>query len=171
VGQIVFANKGAAQMAATKTYDNLNRLTGIAHSAAANPPVDRRNYAYNSADQRTAMTNLDGSYWVYTYDNLGQVISGIKRWSDGTLVAGQQFDYTFDTIGNRTGTQTGGDSTGANLHTANYTNNLLNQITSRDVPGFVDVMGLTQATNTVDVNGTAAYQWNQYFWAQAHGSR
>jgi YD repeat-containing protein len=71
-------------MTATKSYDNLNRLTGIVHGGAANPPVDRRGYAYNSANQRTAMTNLDGSYWVYTYDNLGQVTGGGKHWSDGT---------------------------------------------------------------------------------------
>jgi hypothetical protein len=35
------------------------------------------------------------------YDSLGQVISGKKYWADGTPVAGQQFEYTFDDIGNR----------------------------------------------------------------------
>jgi RHS repeat-associated protein len=91
------------------------------------------------------------------------VTSGIKYWSDGTSVAGQQFDYTFDTIGNRTSTQAGGDTNGLNLRTASYTNNSLNQITSRDVPGYADVMGLTLASNTVSVNGTNAYQRYEYF--------
>jgi RHS repeat-associated protein len=163
VGQIAFAHSGATQMTASKTYDNLNRLTGIVNGNGTVPPVDSRGYAYNSANQRTGMTNLDGSYWVYQYDALGQVTSGIKRWSDGTLVAGQQFDYTFDTIGNRLTTQAGGDASGANLRTASYTNNLLNQITSRDAPGYADVMGLTLATNTVKVNGTNAYQRYEYF--------
>jgi RHS repeat-associated protein len=163
VGQIVFANNGATQMTASKTYDNLNRLTGIVNGNGTIPPVDRRGYAYNSANQRTGMTNVDGSYWVYAYDSLGQVTSGIKRWSDGTLVAGQQFDYTFDTIGNRTSTKAGGDANGANLRAASYANNSLNELTSRDVPGYADVMGLTLAANTVSVNGTNAYQRYEYF--------
>jgi RHS repeat-associated protein len=165
VGQIAFAHSGATLMTATKTYDNLNRLTGIVNGNGTVPPVDSRGYAYNSANQRTGMTNLDGSYWVYTYDSLGQVTSGIKRWSDGTLVAGQQFDYTFDTIGNRFSTKAGGDTntSGATLRTASYTNNLLNELVSRDAPGYADVMGLTLATNVVSVNGTNAYQRYEYF--------
>ena len=163
VGQIAFADNGTTQMTATKSYDNLNRLTGIVNGNGTIPAVDQRSYTYNGANQRTGMTNTDGSYWVYAYDSLGQVTSGIKHWSDGTLVAGQQFDYTFDTIGNRLSTQAGGDSSGANLRVASYTNNLLNQITSRDVPGYADVMGLTLASNTVSVNGTNAYQRYQYF--------
>jgi YD repeat-containing protein len=163
VGQIAYAHNSATLMTATKTYDNLNRLTGIVNGNGTVPPVDSRGYAYNSANQRTGMTNLDGSYWVYTYDSLGQVTSGIKRWSDGTLVAGQQFDYTFDTIGNRLTTQAGGDAGGANLRTASYTNNLLNELVSRDAPGYADVMGLTLATNVVSVNGTNAYQRYEYF--------
>ena len=72
------------------------------------------NYQYNSANQRTRVTLLDGSYWVYGYDALGQVTNANKYFWDGTPVAGQQFDYAFDTIGNRTQTQAGGDQTGAN---------------------------------------------------------
>src|SRR5271154_5762958 len=76
---------------------------------------------------------------------------------------GQQFDYTFDTIGNRTRTQAGGDQNGANLRVANYTNNSLNQITGRGVPGDVDVMGIGIATNPVTVNGLTAYRKTEYF--------
>jgi RHS repeat-associated protein len=76
---------------------------------------------------------------------------------------GQQFDYTFDTIGNRTLTQAGGDQMGLNLRVANYTNNSLNQITSRDYPGYVDVMGDGLATNAVTVNSVSAYRKNEYF--------
>jgi hypothetical protein len=48
----------------------------------------------------------------------GTATSGVKYWSDGTKVAGQQFGYAFDTIGNRTQTQTGGDASGNNQRTA-----------------------------------------------------
>ena len=81
----------------------------------------------------------------------------------GSWWPGQQFDYTFDTIGNRSQTQAGGDQNGANLRVANYTNNTLNQITSRGVPAYVDVMGDGLATNSVTVNGLTAYRKNEYF--------
>jgi RHS repeat-associated protein len=64
---------------------------------------------------------------------------------------------------NRTQTQIGGDQNGANLRVANYTNNNLNQITSRGVPAYVDIMGDGLATNGVTVNGSNAYRKNEYF--------
>ena len=115
------------------------------------------------ASQRTKVTLQDGSYWVFGYDALGQLTSGIKYFWDGTPYAGQQFGYAFDTIGNRTSTEAGGDQTGANLRQASYVNTSLNQITSRDVPGDVDLLGLSLATNVVKVNGTNAYQKWEYF--------
>jgi hypothetical protein len=64
--------------------------------------------------------------------------SGKRFWSDGTPVPGQQFEYGFDDIGNRTSTRAGGDSVGTGLRGAGYTNNVLNQITTelkqRDTP-------------------------------------
>mgnify|MGYP007112009425 CR=1 FL=1 len=66
-----------------------------------------------------------------------------RYWSDGTPVAGQQFDYAFDDIGNR-------QTTMRDLRQASYSVNSLNQYTSRDVPGFVNVLGT--ATNTATVS-------------------
>jgi hypothetical protein len=37
----------------------------------------------------------------WAHDNLGQVSSGKRSWQDGTPVAGQQFEYAFDDLGNR----------------------------------------------------------------------
>ncbi|MBU6410229.1 MAG: hypothetical protein KGR98_07565, partial [Verrucomicrobia bacterium] len=96
--------------ATSKTYDDLNRLTDISNAPSSGAAATF-NYGYNAANQRTKDTLADGSYWVYGYDSLGQVTSGQKYWRDGTPVAGQQFDYSFDTIGNRTQTKTGGDQT------------------------------------------------------------
>ena len=135
-GQITFSQNGATRMTTTKQYDYLNRLGSIASS-----PSNSFTYQYNQANQRTLDRVWDGSYWRYGYDALGQVVSGYKYWSDMTPVAGQQFGYAFDTIGNRTQTEAGGGQTGANLRVAHYTNNTVNEITSRDVPGYVDVMG------------------------------
>jgi RHS repeat-associated protein len=101
------------------------------------------------------------------YDSLGQVTNACKYFSDNTPVAGQQFDYTFDSIGNRTQTMAGGDATGTNdLRTASYTNNPLNQITSRDVTGYVNVTGASILPSAVTVNGQTAYRKQEYFWQQ-----
>jgi RHS repeat-associated protein len=162
VSQITFESNGVTRMTTTKQYDYLNRLTQISSAPSASSAISF-NYSYNNANQRTQDTLVDGSYWIYQYDSLGQVISGKKYWRDGTPVAGQQFGYTFDTIGNRTQTQSGGDQNGANLRLANYTNNTLNQITSRDVPAYVDIKGVSIATNTVTVNGSTAYRKWEYF--------
>src|SRR5262249_13383169 len=113
--------------------------------------------------QRTTVTNADNSYWIYQYDTLGQVKSGKKYWSDGTSVAGQRFEYGFDTIGNRQSTSTGGDASGANLRTANYSVNSLNQYTQRDVPGYLDVLGSANSNATVTVNGQSTYRKGDYF--------
>ena len=150
-------------MTTSNKYDYLNRLTAISSGGASSTSPISFQYAYNAANQRTQVTLIDGSYWLYGYDALGQLTNSCKYFSDGTPCAGQQFDCAFDTIGNRTGTQAGGNQTGVSLRVASYTNNLLNQIVSRGVPGDVDVMGLTLATNFVSVNGTAAYQKLDYF--------
>jgi RHS repeat-associated protein len=164
VGQITFKSNSVTRMTTTKSYDYLNRLTSISSvgGASSASPISF-NYNYNNANQRVRSTLVDNSYWVYNYDALGQVISGCKYFYDHTPVAGQQFDYTFDTIGNRTQTQSGGDQNGGNQRSANYSANNLNQYTSRDVPAYVDVKGVSIATNTVTVNGQTAYRKWEYF--------
>ncbi len=167
VSQITFKSNSVTRMTTSKQYDHLNRLTSISSvgGASSASPIFF-NYNYNSANQRTRNALADGSYWIYNYDSLGQVTSGCKYFADGTPVAGQQFDYTFDTIGNRTQTQNGGDQSGAGLRPASYSVNSLNQITSRDMPGYVDVKGVSIATNTVTVNGQTAYRKWEYFRAE-----
>jgi hypothetical protein len=158
VSQIVFKSNTVTRMTTSKQYDYLNRL-----SSMTSTPSNSFAYQYNAANQRTLNQLWDSSYWRYQYDSLGEVTAGWKYWSDQTPVAGQRFDYTFDTIGNRTQTQAGGDQNGANLRLANYTNNTLNQTTSRSVPGDVDVMGDALATNSVTVNGQTPYRKVEYF--------
>ena len=158
VSQIGLANNGSQLIAVSKSYDNLNRMTSVSAGSAVN-----FNYGYNPANQRTAMTNADNTYWAYGYDSLGQVTSGAKRWSDGTLQAGEQFQYAFDDIGNRKTTAAGGDQWGANLRYANYTVNNVNQYTSRTVPGAVDVIGTANSNATVTVNNQPASRKGTYY--------
>jgi RHS repeat-associated protein len=163
VGQITFANTGQTVMTTAKHYDFLNRLSSIQSSVEV-APVASFNYQYNSANQRTQVTNADSSAWVYQYDRLGEVVSGRKYWANGTPVAGQQFTYNFDDIGNRQATASGGDASGNNLRSASYAANNLNQYTSRDVPGYATVLGSANANATVTVNLQRAVRQGNYFW-------
>jgi hypothetical protein len=70
-------------MTTTKSYDYLNRLLSISSSSSASASSSF-SYQYNDANQRTVARLGDGSYWVYLYDSLGQVVSGKKYFSDGT---------------------------------------------------------------------------------------
>lgn len=167
VNQITFQQSGTMRMTTTKSYDYLNRLKHIssAPSGSGTVPVTF-NYTYNSANQRTKNVLENGSYWIYQYDNLGQVTNGVKYFADGTLIPGQTFGYQFDDIGNRKQTIAGGDgNVGSGLRLAVYTNNTLNQITSRDYPGTNDVIGTALATNAVTVNGQTTWRKGEYFWA------
>ncbi len=162
VSQITFKSNSVTRMTTTKQYDYLNRLLSVSSAPSAASALTF-NYSYNSANQRIQVNLADGSFWIYLYDSLGQVISGKKYWPDWTPVAGQQFQYAFDDIGNRSQAQAGGDQNGSNLRSANYSANTLNQYTSRDVPAFADIMGESFATSSVTVNALAAYRHGEYF--------
>src|SRR6266511_2720701 len=149
-------------MSTTKAYDNLNRLTGISSTPSADATVSFK-YAYNSANQRTAITNAYSSRWALGYDSLGEVPSGRRYWSDGNLVAGQQFEYGFDDIGNRRHAASGGDSWGANLRYQNYTANSLNQYVQHTVPGYLNVLGSATNTATVTINLQPTTRKSSYF--------
>jgi RHS repeat-associated protein len=160
INTLTLTNSGAGGMVTTRTYDKLNRLTVIsskAYGAAATNLPTSFAYQYNAANQRTRATLTDGSYWVYQYDALGQVISGCRFWADGTPVAGQDFSYAFDDIGNRT--VTGGRASAAST----YTVNRLNQYSSRTVAPYVDVVGVANPTTNVTVNGNTANRKGEYF--------
>jgi RHS repeat-associated protein len=170
VGTVSFRENATLRMTTTRQYDFLNRLTSISSSNAQLASPISHAYTYDQANQRVRVGLADGSYWLYEYDALGQVRSGKRFWSDWTPVAGQQFEYAHDDIGNRKSTQAGGDENGANLRSANYSANYLNQYWSRTVPRAADVMGIALATASVSVtspnalnNAAASYRKGEYF--------
>jgi YD repeat-containing protein len=77
VGHIWLTMGSTLRMTTTKQPDFLSRLTAIASVGAGStsPPVSS-SYAYNLANQRTALTNADNSRWDCGYDSLGRVTSG-----------------------------------------------------------------------------------------------
>jgi RHS repeat-associated protein len=162
INTVTFKNTGSTRLLTTKNYDRLNRPVSITSQAynssgvAVGSPVGAA-YQYNSADQRTRTDFPDGSYWVYQYDSLGQVVSGKRFWPDGTIVDGQQFDYTLDDIGNRR--SSGGRVSSISAYTRDYQN----KYTQRTVAGTVDVMGIANPTASVTVNGNTSNRKGEYY--------
>jgi RHS repeat-associated protein len=175
IGTLTLTNHTTGRgMTTTREYDRLNRLRSISSKAvgSTNAPVlpVAFEYQYNAANQRTRVNREDGAYWIYTYYELGQVVSGRKYWADGTEVAGQQFDYTFDTIGNRK--NTGGRASAVST----YSVNRLKQYEERTVTNLVDVLGIANPTADVTVRAeggttfTAGRKGEYYHHALAVGN-
>jgi RHS repeat-associated protein len=162
VANATLKNNGTTRLATSRTYDLLNRLQST-KATSGNGTVLSWNYQNAQSNLRSRTDLSDGSYWLYEYDVLGQVTSGKKFWSDGSSVAGQQFEYSYDSIGNRTSTKVGGDEDGNNLRSASYVTSLLNLTTNRTIPGAIDVMGVASAGATVTANGQATYRKGEYF--------
>lgn len=160
---LTFQQGATVRATTSRDFDRLNRLRVVSTAPAAGGSGWTSRYAYNAANQRTRRTDVDGSYWVYEYDALGQVVSGKRFWADGSPVAGQQYEYAYDDIGNRLTSQEGGNDSGQALRSSAYTRNNLNQYTARTNAPFVDVLGMAHAGAAVTVNGVAAARRGEYF--------
>jgi RHS repeat-associated protein len=162
--QILFKSGSTVIANTTRRFDRLNRIlnqttAGTATSGATLLGVD---YDYNHLGQRTEARYLDGTYWRYAYDRLGQVTSARHFWADGTAVLGQQFSYGYDDSGNRTSDGRGGDALGQ-LRLTTYVNSVLDRPTSVTNHRYSEVQGAAQATAAVTVNGTSTERQGEYF--------
>jgi len=120
-----------------RTYDTrLNNYHLLSASNTTGATTRAYSYVYNTKDQRTKLTLADGSYWEYTYDDKGQVTSGIKKDAVGNAIAGQNFGYDYDGIGNRKW-----ETKGLTEMKIDYTSNNVNQYTQLKTPGVVPVIG------------------------------
>ncbi len=102
------------------TYDSQHRLTSVKLGTA--PEVS---YTLNDKTQRVQTSFGDGSYWDYTYDDKGQITGAVKRDADGTALAGMQYGYEYDGIGNRESAEEG-----SSANAVSYSSNQLNQYTA-----------------------------------------
>jgi RHS repeat-associated protein len=166
---VTYRANGTQRLDTQYDFDRLNRLQQVLNQpSAAGQPAERHAYTYNAAQQRIRDELADGSSWNWEYDRLGQVIGGRKSWSDGSPVAGQQFEYGFDDIGNRVSQKRGGDANGANLRSTTYVVNPLNQITNRTVVGsrYLDLIGLAEPGTTVTAGGVIASRRGEFWRAE-----
>jgi RHS repeat-associated protein len=139
----------------TRQGTPIRRLSAISSQPSTGSAISF-SYQYNAANQRTQRTEADNSHWDYGYDSLGQVTNAVRRWADGTVVAGQEYGYAFDDIGNRQFSAVSGQQSA-------YTANSLNQYTSRTVPGYLWELGTAASNATVTVNNRATSRQGEYF--------
>jgi RHS repeat-associated protein len=162
--ELLYRHNGELRLVTTFTYDNRGRLTEVG-SASGSAPALTFNYQYNAAGQRIKLTEVDGSAWIYRYDDLGQLTSGRRRWADGVTVPGQQFEYAFDELGNRTTVRVGGDAQGGGMRTAGFVANILNQYDSRVNPAILELFGQapSRAAVTLNERNPERYYDHDYF--------
>ena len=150
---------GGAQLRFARTPAIIATTTPTAGTVAS------YGYQYNNLNQRTRVNREDGSYWLYSYNDRGELVSGKKYWSDNAAVSGAQTEYNFDNIGNRNYAKNGGNQLGT-LRQSNYTTNSLNQYSQASVPGAIDVTGTANSAATVTVNNQATARKNDYFYKE-----
>ena len=139
----------------TRVWELGERLQRISHTVGnASVPFSALQYWYDPLQRRTQALLEDGSRWQYGYNNRDELAAGRRYWGDGAPVSGQQFGYSFDTIGNRTNAAAGGDATGANLRRTDYVADEYNGLAQVTTSGYKDVLGLAYTTNNVWVNGS-----------------
>ncbi len=153
---LTYHNGESNVLSVVRHFDNLDRLTKQ-ESTIAGGPVRSYRYRYTNLDQRDRMTAEDGSFWEYGYDELGQVVSGVRKRPDANPLPGYDYAYTFDQIGNRLETK-------VNDRPASYTPNLLNQYENREVPRALDVLGLAHPDAAVTVDGHHATRDGELFY-------
>ncbi len=137
---------------ASRQYDALNRLERITYhngnlQGAFAAHSDYR-YQRDAFGRITHATLRDGTQWRYLYTSAGELASARRHLTatSPALLEGNVFAWSYDGVGNRTSSDRGGNSTGANLRTTTYNSNPLNQLTSVQAPGFADVTGTAPAS-------------------------
>ncbi len=163
-----FKNDGTNVMTTTRTWDYGFRLRSIGN-VANGVTVSSHAYCYDSLNRRIRATLEDGSVWSYDYDDRNELTDARRYWPDWSPVAGQQFAYDYDNIGNRKTAKSGGDTNGCNLRQTGYEVNALNQYTTVTNLGYKDVIGVALTcgsvgvTNTITGAGGTADHKGEYF--------
>lgn len=146
----------------TQTWETGPRLRSIVNTAGG-AAVTSHAYLYDWLDRRIQAALEDGSIWKYGYNDRDELLGAHRFWSDWSPVAGQQYGYDYDNIGNRLDEMTGGDANGRSLRTTLYGANNLNEYTCITNPGYASIIGAALATNGVTVNSGAADRKGEYF--------
>ena len=130
-------------------------------------------YAVDNLGRRTSQLetgsvfsrySAGGLYQTWGYNDRSEVINAqayntVTAGDTSSPVLGRRHDYVFDNIGNRT-------SSGTDQRMTTASHNALNQITSRNVLGYVDITGWAPTAATVTINSqnvTSGERQGQYY--------
>lgn len=151
--------RGASTVLTTsKTFDALGRLDVLTHTPSTGVPIVF-DYGYNAAGLRDTITSADNAFWSVGYNDRAELTNSVRKAVNQTPFPGQEFGYSFDSIGNRLTTTVGS-------RVSTYTPNAVNEYESRTVPGFVNILGEAASDADVAVNGTATERLGTYFRAE-----
>lgn len=170
VRQISWFHAGQLRLTNARNYDVLNRLSNTAHYKVEGgvAPIALQAYDYDVLNRRNKTTLLDASYWDYVYNDRNEVKEADKKLSGATLLAGWQYRFNYDNLGNRTSYETGGDAAGVGRRVFNTPSNSLNQYSGYNSPATFDVLG--KSPNNVTVNSAPALKQGDYFRSQVTAS-
>jgi RHS repeat-associated protein len=180
VADVSFDDGSAPLYHSSYLLDGANRINVVRNSltGTAGEVVSSHAYRYNSLNKRERATRHDGTYWEYSYNDRGELLSADKYLRvpnpGDELLAGYQTDYTYDEIGNRLDAHTGGNAQGAGLHQTVYSgaaspaNNLNQYVHIDNSDQSADVLGrdpnpssvvVTTSTSSIyEIPGQAASQ-------------
>jgi RHS repeat-associated protein len=124
----------------TSQYDGLNRLTRLTHAKGANTLADFQ-YQFNTVNEITQMTDGAGAH-NYTYDS-------VDRLTAATHPSQTNESYTYDDVGNRTGSHQG----------SSYNYQAFNRLVGANGASFgYDANG--NLTSKTDASGSWSYAWD-----------
>jgi RHS repeat-associated protein len=158
----------------TRNYDSTRDLLKEMTTKFSTTTKSRYDYTFNSLGQRdTAKQNGqtgsafadfgNDTYYRYTYNSRGELTAavgylGTTVTSTASPLPGRNYQFAYDTAGNRTSA----NSTGVTGLLASFSPNYLNQITDHDNI-FVPVSGTVDSAAKVVVNGNLAGQQGNYW--------
>jgi len=154
IHQINSSTPGLASHHVSRNVDLQDRLTGIRtrHGGPGNNLfITSVGYEFDRAGRRTVLKREDATQWRYQYNDRGELVKGEKHLNTGARLAGQQYHYSYDDLGNRESASYGGDDGGNNLRTINYTSNGKNQYTGINHPRYYNILAQDDPAKTLSL--------------------
>ena len=139
-------------------YDQLHFLNQVT-TANAGQSIEQLVYAFDASDNLSSVIR-NGELSSFNYDQFNQVLSLTKTTQQNKPIPGQAAAYQYDLAGNVLTNTTQG------LFAPRSVTSLVNQrnqITSRFVPGVIEIQGFANPTATISINDTPTVRQDGYY--------
>jgi RHS repeat-associated protein len=167
ISTIVDAGSGWTQ---TRSYLGERDLVDVMETKVGSTSKAKFDYDYDLLGRRVSLAQSGdifsryqggGEVTKWTYNDRSEVVSaksyhGSNPADLSNPVGNRDFAYSFDNIGNRLTSSVDGRST-------SYATNNLNQLSSRNAHGSVDISGLAASAASVTANGQSTVRQGDYY--------